>query len=167
MKALRDQFAAIGAIFNPDANQPPDPAQLAEQLQAAQAETALVSAAKDQEIRNLTIRASLPNVLAKAHADPALTEAVLTATGALGKLDPSSDTFTADLELAVSAAMEANPRLKVDAPVAPSKRSGAEIPGRSGGSNQLTLEQVRAMKPADIDKARKEGRLTSLGVGAG
>jgi hypothetical protein len=165
--SLKETLAKLAAVLNPDANQPPDPAKLAEQLTAAQAETAKVQAQYQKEIRDLTIRAALPNVLSKAHADPALTEAVLTASGALGKLDPSSDTFAADLELAVSAAMEANPRLKVDAPVAPSKRSGAEIPGRSGGSNQLTREQLAGMKPAEIDKARKEGRLTSLGVGPG
>jgi hypothetical protein len=165
--ATEETLAKLAAILNPDANQPPDPAMLAEQLTAAQAQTALVEADYQQKIRDLTIRAALPNVLAQAKADSGLTEAVLTASGALGKLDPSSDTFTADLESAVSAAMEANPRLKMDAPVAPSKRSGAEIPGRSGGSNQLTIEQVRTMKSADIDKARKEGRLTSLGIGPG
>jgi hypothetical protein len=165
--SLKETLAKLAAVLNPDANQPPDPAMLAEQLTAAQAQTALVEADYQAKIRDLTIRAALPNVLAQAKADPGLTEAVLTASGALGKLDPASDTFAADLESAVSAAMEANPRLKMDAPVAPSKRSGAEIPGRSGGSNQLTLEQVRAMKPADIDKARRAGQLTSLGVGPG
>lgn len=165
--SLKDTLAKLAAVLNPDANQPPDPAQLAEQLTAAQAETARVQAEYQQQIRDLTIRASLPTVLAKAKADPGLTEAVLTASGALAKLDPTADTFAADLELAVNEAMERNPRLKVDAPVAPSKRSGAEIPGRSGGSNQLTLEQVRTMKPADIDKARKAGQLTSLGIGPG
>jgi len=166
-ESLKEVLAKLNAVLNPDANQPPDPAQLAEQLTAAQAETALIAAQKDEQIKQLTIRASLPAVLSKASADPALTEAVLTASGALGKLDPASPTFAADLESAVAAAMEANPRLKVDAPVAPSRRSGAEIPGRSGGSNQLTLEQVRSMKPADIDKARKAGQLTGLGIGAG
>ena len=165
--SLKDMLAKLSAVLNPDANEPPDPAKLAEQLASTQAQAELVAAEKDQQIRNLTIRAALPSVLAKASADPALTEAVLTASGALGKLDPASDTFAADLESAVSAAMEANPRLKVDAPVAPSRRSGAEIPGRSGGSNQLTLEQVRSMKPAEIDKARKAGQLTNLGIGAG
>lgn len=165
--ALKETLAKLAAVLNPDANQPPDPAKLLEQLTAKDEMLAQKDATYQQQIRDLTIRASLPNVLAKAKADPGLTEAVLTASGALAKLDPSSDSFAADLESAVNAAMEANPRLKVDVPVAPTKRSGAEIPGRSGGSNQLTLEQVRAMKPADIDKARREGRLTSLGVGPG
>ncbi len=159
LKAMQEQIAKIGAIFNPDANQPPDPAKLTEQLTAAQAETVRVSAAKDAEIRNLTIRAALPSILTKASADPGLTEAVLTANGALAKLDPTSATFGADLESAVAAAVEQNPRLKVT-PVA--TRSGAEIPGRTGGSDQLTLEQVRGMKPEQIEEARKAGKLRTL-----
>jgi len=160
--SLKDVLAKLNMVLNPDANTPPDPAKLAEQLTAAQAETAKVAAEKDLTIRNLTIRAALPNALAKVSADPSLTEAVLTANGALAKLDPSSDTFAADLELAVAAAMEQNPRLKMDAPVAPSRKSGAEIPGRSGGSDQLTIEQVRAMKPEQIEEARKAGKLRTL-----
>ncbi len=160
-------LAGINKALNPGVDEVPDPAKLAEQLSAAQAETTRVAAEKDQAIRNLTIRASLPSALAKANADPGLTEAVLTANGALSKLDPSSDTFAADLESAVAAAMEANPRLKVDAPAAQARRSGAEIPGRSSGSEQLTLDQIRAMKPEEIDKARKAGRLTGLGIGRG
>jgi hypothetical protein len=160
--SLKDMLAKLAAVLNPEADTPPDPAKLAEQLTAAQAETARVAAEKDQMIRNLSIRAALPNALAKVSADPALTEAVLTASGALAKLDPSADTFTADLELAVAAAMDANPRLKIDAPVAQSRKSGAEIPGRSGGSDQLTIEQVRAMKPEQIEEARKAGKLRTL-----
>lgn len=157
--SLKDMLAKLSAVLNPDANTPPDPAQLAEQLTAAQAETARVAGEKDQMIRDLTIRAALPSVLSKASADPQLTEAVLTANGALAKLDPSSDTFAADLASAVAAAMENNPRLKV-APV--TARSGAEIPGRSGGSDQLTREQLKGMKPEQIEKARQEGRLRTV-----
>jgi hypothetical protein len=165
--SLKDMLAKLSAVLNPDANTPPDPAQLAEQLTAAQAETARVAGEKDQMIRNLTIRASLPSALAKASADPGLTEAVLTANGVLAKLDPSSDTFAADLESAVAAAVEANPRLKVDAPVAPSRRSGAEIPGRSGGSDQLTRAQLAGMSSAQIEKARADGRLKNVLSGNG
>jgi small-conductance mechanosensitive channel len=157
--SLKDILAKLSAVLNPDANTPPDPAKLAEQLTAAQAETAKVTAEYQKEIRDLTIRASLPGVLSKANAKPGLTEKVLIADGVLAKLDPSSDTFQADLESAVNAALEQNPDLKV-APVA--KRSGAEIPGRSGGSDQLTREQLKGMKPEQIEKARQDGRLRTL-----
>jgi hypothetical protein len=164
--SLKDVLAKLNMVLNPDANQPPDPAALAEQLQAAQANTAKVEADYQAKIRDLTIRASLPGVLSKAQADPGLTEAVLTASGALAKLDPSSDSFAADLESAVADAMASNPRLKVDAPVAQTRKSGAEIPGRSGGSNQLTRAEVEAMAkiPGALAKARQEGRLKNLGV---
>lgn len=160
--SLKEMLAKLAAVLNPDANEPPDPAKLVEQLTAKDELLAQKDAEYQREIRQLTIRATLPNVLAKASADPQLTEAVLTASGALTKLDPASDTFAADLESAVAAAMEANPRLKVDTPVVPSRKSGAEIPGRTGGSDQLTIEQVRAMKPEEIEEARKSGRLRSL-----
>jgi hypothetical protein len=165
--SLKEMLAKLAAVLNPDANTPPDPAKLLEQLTAKDELLAQKDADYQREIRNLTVRATLPSVLAKASADPQLTEAVLTASGALSKLDPSADTFTADLESAVAAAMEANPRLKIDAPVAQSRKSGAEIPGRSGGSDQLTIEQIRAMSPDEINKARKAGRMTGLGIGRG
>lgn len=159
--SLKDMLAKLSAVLNPDANTPPDPAKLAEQLTETQAQADLALASKDEQIRALTIRASLPDVLAKANAHPKLTEAFLTASGVMAKLDPASDTFAADLESAVAAAVEQEPHLKVKAaPVA--ARSGAEIPGRSGGSDQLTLEQVRAMKPEQIEEARAAGKLRTL-----
>lgn len=166
MKALKDQFSAIGAIFNPDANQPPDPKKLAEQIAAKDAEIVKKDADYQAKIRDLSIRAALPGVLAKAQAKP-LTEKVLKADGVLAKLDPTSDTFAADLESAVNAALEADPDLKIAAPAARPNKSGAEIPGRSGSSNQLTREEVTAMAkiPGALDKARREGRLKNLGVG--
>ena len=159
---LRDTLAALQKVLNPEASteQAPDPVKLADQLAAAQAERDRERQAAEARIRELTVRTALPTAFAAAQADPTLTEAVLIASGALAKLDPTADTFAADLESAVTAAVNSNPKLKT-APVA--VRSGAEIPGGSGGTDQLTLEQVRAMKPADIDAARKAGRLRSLG----
>lgn len=161
-ETLRDTLAKLSAVLNPDAgkDETPDPTKLAEQLAAAETARQADIAARDAQIRELTVRTALPQAFAAAQADPTLTEAVLIASGALGKLDPTADTFTADLESAVQAAVTNNPKLKT-APVA--VRSGAEIPGGSGGTDQLTLEQVRAMKPADIETARKAGRLRNLG----
>jgi colicin import membrane protein len=157
LKAMLD---GIAKALNPEAaNEPPDPAKLAEQLATAQAERETLAAEKDAQIRDLTVRAALPGILSKAGADPDLTLAVLTAGGVLSKLDPSAESFATDLASAVAAAVEANPKLKV-APVA--VRSGAEIPGRSGGSDQVTREQLSRMSSAEIDKARVDGRLKSL-----
>ncbi len=168
LAALKDQIAKIGAIFNPDTDQPPDPAKLTEQITELTAKNEADAKAHAAEIRDLTLRAALPTACATAQVDPVLTKALLADSGELAKLDPASETFEADLASAIAAAAEKTPRLKIEAPAAPrSPRSGAEIPGRSGGSNQLTLDQVKALKPAEIDKARREGRLTSLGIGPG
>jgi hypothetical protein len=157
--SLKDVLAKLQSVLNPDSDTPPDPAKLAEQLTAAQAETARVAAEKDQAIRDLTIRAALPGIAAKANANLDGVQDFLVASGALAKLDPVAATFTADLESAVAAALDARPYLK-NAQVA--KRSGAEIPGRNGGSDQLTREQLKGMTPEQINKAREAGQLNKL-----
>ncbi len=163
---LKDMLAKLAAVLNPGADQPVDPEVLAKQLADEKAqreqERATLTEQHAAQIRALTVQATLPAVLAKAGANPDLTTAVLTSDGTLAKLDPSAATFAADLESAVNAALDAHPALKVAPVVA---RSGAEIPGRSGGSDQLSLEQVKGMKPDEIDAARKAGRLKSLGIG--
>lgn len=160
--AFEETMARLAGVFNPAA-EPVDPAKLAETLAAEKLaqETAFAEqlAARDAQLRTLTVRTSLPAAFAQHQADPELTTAVLTASGALGKLDPAAPTFATDLASAVEAAVTANPRLKV-APVA--ARSGPEIPGRSGVTDQLTLEQVRGMKPAEVEAARASGRLKNL-----
>ena len=164
--SLKDMLAKLAAVLNPDADAPVDPEVLAKQLADEKAqreqERATLTEQHAAQIRALTVQATLPAALAKAGANPDLTTAVLTANGSLARLDPSADSFAADLESAVTAALDAHPALKVAPVVA---RSGAEIPGRSGGSDQLTLEQVKGMKPDEIDAARKAGRLKSLGIG--
>jgi len=164
--SLKDMLTKLQQVLNPDSNTPPDPAKLTEQLTAAQAETAKVVAEKDRMIRELTVRASLPAAMAKANAKPGLTEKVLIADGVLGKLDPSAPSFVADLESAIAAAVEADPDLKI-APAAKPHRSGAEIPGRSGGSDQLTREQMKGMSSAEITKALGEGKFQKLLSGGG
>jgi hypothetical protein len=171
MNESNERWNKFSELFNPNADKPMTVEELTEKFsgersqwesKAAEYETKLSE--YDQKVRDLTIRAALPAAVSKASADPALTEAVLTASGVLGKLDPSSESFAADLESAVAAAVEANPRLKM-APVA--TRSGAPIPGRSGGDGQLTREDVQRMAKTDPEglvKAQKEGRLRSLGI---
>lgn len=165
---MEQTLAKLAAVFNPQTDEPVDPAKLAEQLAAekaaAEESAAAALAERDAQIRELTVKAALPTAMAKASADPDLTLAVLTASGALSKLDPTAESFTADLESAVKAAVESNPKLKV-APVA--VRSGAEIPGRSGGSDQVTRDQLAKMTPEQIEKARVEGRLKNLLSGIG
>jgi hypothetical protein len=166
---MAEQQAMLDVIMkavNPGAEI--DPAKLAEQLTAEKAASEAAAASqiaeRDEKIRLLTIQSTLPTVFQKTGAQPDLTTAVLTANGTLSTLDPTSATFAADLESAVIAALESHPALKI-APVA--VRSGTEIAGRSGGTDQLTREQVAelAKTPGALEKARKEGRLKNLGIG--
>lgn len=154
-------LAQIQQALNPDAptEEAPDPAKLTEQLTAAEQARAAEKQAYETQIRELQVKAALPNVAAALNLDASLTTAVLTASGALGKLDPSAETFTADLESAMKAAAEIHPSLRV-APVVTT--TGTEPTGRSGATNQITREQLQGMSHDEIVKAQKEGRLTSL-----
>lgn len=165
---LEESWAKLAAVFNPAAaGEPVDPAKLAEQLAAEKLAAETTNAAalgeRDTVIRTLRIEQAAERAarLAGVDSDALLDSRTFATT--LANLDPASSTFTADLASAVEAAVAANPKLKV-APVA--VRGGVEIPGRSGGSDQLTLEQVKGMKPAEIEAARKAGRLSNLGFGA-
>lgn len=166
---LKAMLEGIQKALNPNATEeePPDPAKLAEQLAAVQADSAAQLAERDKQIRELTVKAALPTVYQELGAKPGLTNAVLQSSGVIAALDPTSDSFTADLTSAVKKALEANPELKI-APVA--VRSGAEIPGGTGSSDQLTLAQVKELAkrdPAALEKARKEGRLKNVLSGGG
>jgi len=102
-------------------------------------------------------------------ADP---DALLDSRGFLDKvkdLDPSDQ---AGIRLAISEAIETNPRLKAQAapppppaaPPAPAAGvSGADFTGGTGAAaQQLTREQLAGMSNEDILKAHAEGRLASL-----
>lgn len=169
---LTEQQAMIDAILKAagvKGDEPADPVKLAEQLAAEQAkreaDVAALTAQHEQQVRDLTVRAALPAAAAKAGVDAAALADSMSFRTAAAQLDPASDTFAADLESAVAAAAEANPKLKT-APVA--VRSGSEITGRSGGVDQLTREQVAELRkkdPEGLVQAMKDGRLRSLGVG--
>ena len=163
---LKAMLEGIQKALNPNASEEeaPDPAKLAEQLAAVQAESAAQLAERDTQIRQLTVKAALPNVYQELGAKPSLTNAILQSSGVIAALDPTSDTFSADLTSAVKKALDEHPELKV-APVA--VRSGAEIPGRTGASDQVTREQLARMKPKEIEEARKDGRLRDLLAGKG
>lgn len=169
-KAENDKLSAVLDAFrkalDPEGSktdEPLDPAKLAAQLTAQEEVAAAELAKRDATIRDLQVINALPAVFAKLDAKPGLTTKVLKADGVLQELDPSSKTFAADLESAVKTALAEDPSLKVAPVVA---KTGTEPTGRSGGSNQLTREQIAelAKTPGALDKARREGRLKSLGI---
>lgn len=162
--ALEGTLAKLAAVFNPAAaEEPVDPAKLAEQLAADKAAAEQAAAAqiaeRDLQLRNLRVEQAAEKAARKAGVDVDALLDSRTFASTLAGLDPAGATFNTDLESAVAAALTLNPKLKT-APVA--VRSGAEIAGRSGGTDQLTLEQVRGMKPEEVDAARIAGRLKSL-----
>lgn len=165
----RDDLTAIlqgiNKALNPGADETPDPAKLAEQLAARDADLAKLAEDKDREIRNLRVERAAEAAARKAGADVQALLDSRSFSAAVTKLDPTSETFADDLASAVTAAMEANPRLKADAPVAQSRKSGAEFPGRSGGSDQITHEQLKSMTSEQIVEAQKKGLVRKLAAG--
>ncbi|MFF3558962.1 hypothetical protein ACFYXS_02820 [Streptomyces sp. NPDC002574] len=78
---------------------------------------------------------------------------------AIGKLDPSADTFAANVEAAIKKAVEGNPRLKAQtAPPVPGK-GGFDMNNGSPGKRQLTAAEVKALSPEALVKAREDGLL--------
>lgn len=89
---------------------------------------------------------------------------------AIRDLDPAASTFADEIEAAIKKAVEGNPRLAAKQPEtapAPPARGGADLTGTPGGKRQLTGDEVKRMKPDDIDKARKAGQLRDYLSGPG
>jgi hypothetical protein len=121
----------------------------AEERDAARAE------AKQAKVENAVLR-----MAAKHGAVPeALTDS-RSFMAQLDAIDPAAEDFTAKLETAIKAAVEANPALKA-APVVPA-RSGGPLPPTPPAAGQLTAEDVKAMTPDEVVKAKAEGRLNQL-----
>lgn len=119
---LRDQFAAIAKVFSPGDDTPPDPAKLAEQITASQAETATEKTARLAAERQLAVFKAAP--AAEGNAAALLDSASFLA--AIKDVDP---TDSAALDTAIKQAIEANPLFKANpaAPV-PSFHGGPRTP---------------------------------------
>lgn len=140
---------------------PQDPA-LTAKLEAAEAARAAEAAEAERKIRNLTVAGELPAAATAAGADPALLRAVLAHDGVLDRIDPSTDTWKADLVSAAKAAVESTPALRLTPVVTV---TGTEPTGPAGTSDQLTREQVNHLAktdPAGLVEAQKAGRLRTL-----
>ncbi|MEU3013349.1 hypothetical protein [Nocardia asteroides] len=85
-------------------------------------------------------------------------------TSALGKLDPDSDDFAAQVGAEITKAVDKNPRYKL-APQTPPPpaRSGSDTgAGQGEASGQLTYAQYKALPPAKRIEAVKAGRCKSF-----
>jgi hypothetical protein len=78
---------------------------------------------------------------------------------AVADLDPAADDFAAQIETAITTALEANATLKLDTgPV----RSGGELKPGPPAPGQLTREDLQGMTPEEIMKAKAEGRCNQM-----
>jgi hypothetical protein len=152
----RDAEAAAEARINKileaagikTSEEPLDAAKLTEQLSA-----------KDQALRALTVERALDKAARKNGADEDLLAAVLAHKGDLGKLDPSADDFTTQLDALVKSAVEGNPKLKAARAAA---ASGVELGGGTGEQGQITEQQLKTMSPEQIVAAQAKGLLRNL-----
>lgn len=127
----------------------PDPAKLTAQL------TEQTAAARQSAVQLAVYKAAGK---AGANAD-ALLDSVGFAN-ATKELDPTAADFGAQVEAAITAAVGANPLLKV-APTGPA-RSGGQFTGSPGEPGQITEDQLKTMSPEQIADALTKGQLRNL-----
>jgi hypothetical protein len=142
----------VAAALGLDAGGRPDPAKLAEQLTASQAETKR-RAVELAVYRGAAEQAGNPDALLDSRRFMA----------EVADLDPAAADFPAKVTAAIKAAVAANPTLKaaVQAPAAP-PRSGGEFTGGPGGECQLTEDDLKSMTPEQIVEAQNKGLLKTL-----
>jgi hypothetical protein len=145
---------AIAVALGLAPGETPDPAKL---------QAALTS--RDAEVRQLRIEGKVRSAAGKHSADA---ESLLDSRSfvlALADLDPSAADFDKSLTDAITAAVEANPKLKV---AQGATRGGVEIKGgQSVVGKTFSRAQLREMDPTDyaanqkdIDAAMRDGRIT-------
>lgn len=153
-QARAELAQSIGKAIGLVKDEPLDPAKLTEEL------TAERSAAQQARVELAIFKAA-----GAANGDPA---ALLDSSSFLRSLDGIDPSDTAAVTAAISAAVEANPRLGV-APLEPGMPRPNPAQGGSGsgpsGTAQLTRDDLKRMSPAEITKAKAEGRLADVLAG--
>jgi len=148
-EARKDLAQQIGKALGLVQDDTVDPAKLTEQL------TAQTAAARQSAVQLAVYRAAGK---AGANAD-ALLDSVGFAN-ATKDLDPNAGDFAAQVEAAITAAVGANPLLKVT-PAGPA-RSGGQFTGAPGAPDQITEDQLKTMTPEQIADALSKGQLRNL-----
>ena len=134
-----------------DADETPDPAELAKQL-----------AAKDTAIRDLTIKSALSEALNAAKAKP-LARAAILGEGLLNDLDPTADDFETVVASRVAEYITKNPELRT---AQAASVGGADLTGGSGQARTYSRDQLAdpaffQANKTDILAAYSEGRITA------
>lgn len=151
LDATRDAIAKALGLKDDD-----DPVKAAQT--AAQEREAAKAVARNLAVENAVLRSA-----GKHGADPAALTDSRSFMRALEALDPEADEFAAKVGEAITAAIEANPALKAQAPApTPPARSGGPVGGGAPVAGQLGEDDIKGMSPAEIVKAKEDGRLNQL-----
>jgi len=153
--ALESQFSdfmgKFGQLFGNGQEKQLTPEQIAQKAQES-----------DQQARTATVQLAVFQTAGKHGADP---EALLDSASfakAIGKLDPSADTFAANVEAAIKKAVEGNARLKPQTQQTVPAKGGFDMNNGTAGKRQLTAAEVDHLSktnPSALVKAREEGLL--------
>ncbi|MFD5711332.1 hypothetical protein ACFWHW_13195 [Streptomyces pharetrae] len=153
--ALETQFsefmAKFGQLFGGGEEKKLTPEEIAQKAQES-----------DQQARQATVKLAVFQTASKHGADP---EALLDSASferAISKLDPTADTFAANVEAAIKKAVEANPRLKAQSQQQAPPKGGFDMNNGTAGKRQLTAAEVEKLAkddPAALVKAREDGLL--------
>ncbi|WP_052432815.1 hypothetical protein [Streptacidiphilus carbonis] len=167
-RAKRDKALAVALGLAAD-EQPPDPAKLAADLQAAQEQARTDLAQRDTAMRAQQVElAVLRNAAKHGGNGDALLDSRTFMTAVQG-LDPASDDFAERLGEAIKTAVEGGTQFKAPAaePAAPKQpavaRSGGEFNGSPGGNRQWTLDDVTRASADEVVTAQNAGLLIDLG----
>lgn len=127
-------------------------------------------ASREGELKQSRIENAILRAAPKLNADMDALLDSRTFLSQLDELDPSDKTFAANVEKAIKAAIEANPRLKTQQSTEDAKKDGQEPPARNGagdfnaapgGHRQWTADDVAKATPDQLNKAIADGLLTN------
>jgi hypothetical protein len=151
------------------ADEPLDPAKLAEELERTKTANEAAAESLRAEIRQRDIRLAVLTQAPGLEANGLLLMDSLSFLRKLDGLDPAAEDFSERVGEAIKAAAEANSQYKLVPPKAEPKappspaRSGGEFNGAPGGNRQWTIEDVQRASAADVAKAQEAGLLIDLG----
>lgn len=165
--AQDDQRLAMARALGFANDEPPTPEQLAEQLNAAQAE-------RDSErdrARQTAVELAVFRHAATAGADGNALLDSRSFLNQVGSLDPGAENFSEQVAAAIAAATDSHPQYKL-APATPPPpapptvpRSGGEFTGAPSTPRQWTQEDVDHASPSQLQEAINKGFLENLGFG--
>ena len=92
-------------------------------------------------------------------AKPSLVRAFLTDSGAMATFDPSSPSFEEHVSDTVAETLQRNPELRAQNIA---QRSGGDFRGGVPSSKQITRQELAAMTPDEINRARQAGLLNDV-----